>query len=150
MTRLRQLGWAALAVITLAIAVAGSLVDFPEPGNAVAIDRAWNVRLSNRPFDLLVAMTGEDAWARVGGTHRNLMRLLFHPNGIQPLVANWRTIVGCPFAQRHSYTVARPVTAIGITSAPGFSRQNSLTAADGSRAVSAFSEQGRLAPNAQA
>jgi transcriptional regulator with XRE-family HTH domain len=63
-----------------------------EPFPAVAIDRAWNVRLSNRPFDLLVAMTGEDAWARVGGTHRNLMRLLFHPNGIQPLVANWRTI----------------------------------------------------------
>ena len=63
------------------------------PTNAAALDAAgFGVRLSNRPFDLLVAMIGEGAWARVGGTHRNLMRLLFHPNGIQPLVANWRTI----------------------------------------------------------
>lgn len=63
-----------------------------EPFPALAIDRAWNVRLSNRPFDLLVAMIGEDVWARVGGTGRNLMRLFFHPNGIRPLVANWQAI----------------------------------------------------------
>lgn len=40
MTRFRQLGWATLALVTLAVAVAGSLVDFPEPRNAVAIERA--------------------------------------------------------------------------------------------------------------
>lgn len=63
-----------------------------EPFPAIALDRAWNVLLSNRPFDLLAAMLGEDIWARVGGEQRNLMRLFFHPQGIRPLVANWAAV----------------------------------------------------------
>jgi transcriptional regulator with XRE-family HTH domain len=68
------------------------MLDNHEPFPAVAIDRAWNVRLANRPFDRLVSMLGEDAWARVGGAERNLMRLLFHPDGVRPWIANWRAI----------------------------------------------------------
>jgi transcriptional regulator with XRE-family HTH domain len=60
-----------------------------EPFPALAVDRAWNVRLSNRSFDRLVAMLGEDAWARTGSGDHNLMRLLFHPCGIRPFIANW-------------------------------------------------------------
>ena len=63
-----------------------------EPFPAVAIDRAWNIRLSNRPFEMLSAMMGGDVWARVGGPNQNLMRLFFHPNGIKAYVANWSTI----------------------------------------------------------
>jgi transcriptional regulator with XRE-family HTH domain len=63
-----------------------------EPFPAVALDRAWNIRLANRPFEMLASMIGEDVWARVGGTERNLMRLLFHPNGIRPLIVNWQAI----------------------------------------------------------
>jgi len=63
-----------------------------EPFPAVAIDRAWNIRLANRPFELLASLLGADVWSRVGGAERNLMRLVFHPNGIQPLVANWKAI----------------------------------------------------------
>lgn len=63
-----------------------------EPFPAVAIDRAWNIRLSNSPFDELAALVGADVWTRVGGAGRNLMRLFFHPNGIRPLVANWGAI----------------------------------------------------------
>ena len=63
-----------------------------EPFPAVAIDRAWNIRLSNRPFEMLSAMMGGDVWARVGGPNQNLMRLFFHPNGIKAYVANWNTI----------------------------------------------------------
>lgn len=63
-----------------------------EPFPAVALDRAWNVRLSNRPFDRLSAMLGEDIWASVGGGPRNLMRLFFHPAGIRSLVTNWAAI----------------------------------------------------------
>jgi transcriptional regulator with XRE-family HTH domain len=59
------------------------------PFPAVAIDRAWNIRMANAPFDLLSAMIGEDLWARVGGAERNLMRLFFHPHGIRPYVTNW-------------------------------------------------------------
>jgi transcriptional regulator with XRE-family HTH domain len=59
---------------------------------AVALDRAWNVRMSNRPFDSLGAMLGDDIWTRVGGEPRNLMRLFFHPNGIRPFVTNWAAV----------------------------------------------------------
>ncbi|HTO68767.1 MAG TPA: helix-turn-helix transcriptional regulator [Myxococcota bacterium] len=63
-----------------------------EPFPAVAVDRAWNIRLANRPFELLEALVGGDVWERVGGRQRNLMRLVFHPRGIRPLVANWNAI----------------------------------------------------------
>ncbi len=63
-----------------------------EPFPALAVDRSWNVRMSNPSFDRLVAMLGEDAWARAGCTERNLMRLLFHPNGIRPWIANWQAV----------------------------------------------------------
>ena len=63
-----------------------------EPFPAVAIDRAWNIRMANAPFEMLNAMLGADLWQRLGGTERNLMRLFFHPNGIQPFVTNWRAI----------------------------------------------------------
>ncbi len=63
-----------------------------EPFPAVAIDRAWSIRLANAPFDRLTAMLGDDLWTRVGGGGRNLMRLFFHPGGIRPLITNWAAI----------------------------------------------------------
>jgi transcriptional regulator with XRE-family HTH domain len=63
-----------------------------EPFPAIAIDRAWNIRLSNKPFEMLGAMLGPDLWTRVGGKERNLMRLFFHPNGVKPFVTNWTAI----------------------------------------------------------
>lgn len=63
-----------------------------EPFPAVAVDRAWNIRLANGPFEMMTAMLGADVWTRVGGSERNLMRLFFHPGGIKPLICNWPTI----------------------------------------------------------
>lgn len=63
-----------------------------EPFPAVALDRAWNVRMSNRPFERLGAMLGDDIWTRVGGGQRNLMRLFFHPDGIRPFITNWSSV----------------------------------------------------------
>lgn len=67
-----------------------------EPFPAIAIDRAWNIRMSNAPFDMLAAMIGADVWTRIAdGTPerpRNLMRLFFHPGGIRPLVTNWTAV----------------------------------------------------------
>jgi transcriptional regulator with XRE-family HTH domain len=58
-----------------------------EPYPAVAVDRAWNIRMSNAPFDGLAAMLGS------AGQERNLMRLFFHPEqGIQRYVTNWKAI----------------------------------------------------------
>jgi hypothetical protein len=63
-----------------------------EPYPAVAIDRAWNIRMANRPFEMMGVMLGDDLWARVGGPERNLMRLFFHPKGIRPWVTNWSLV----------------------------------------------------------
>jgi hypothetical protein len=62
------------------------------PLPALAIDRAWNIRLANPPFERLAALLGADLWARTGGPERNLMRAFFHPNGIRPFVANWSSV----------------------------------------------------------
>ena len=63
-----------------------------EPFPAIALDRAWNIRLSNGPFGRLGTMLGEDIWDRVGGGQPNLMRLFFHPDGIRPFVSNWSAV----------------------------------------------------------
>lgn len=63
-----------------------------EPYPAIAIDRAWNIRMANGPFERMGAMLGQDLWARIGGAERNLMRLFFHPNGIKPYVVNWTLV----------------------------------------------------------
>jgi transcriptional regulator with XRE-family HTH domain len=63
-----------------------------EPFPAVAIDRAWNIRLANRAFERFESLLGQNVWARVGGPERNLMRLTFHPGGIRPLIANWAEV----------------------------------------------------------
>lgn len=63
-----------------------------EPFPAIAIDRCWNIRLTNRPFDVLAQMLGDEIWTRIGGTQRNLMQLFFHPSGLKPYIANWSTI----------------------------------------------------------
>ncbi len=63
-----------------------------EPFPAAAVDRAWNIRLANAPFERMSALLGPEVWAPGGGTHRNLMRLFFHPEGIRPFVTNWAAV----------------------------------------------------------
>lgn len=63
-----------------------------EPYPALALDRAWNVLIANRPFEALTALLGSDIWERVGDGERNLMRLFFHPQGIRSLVTNWSAV----------------------------------------------------------
>lgn len=79
-----------------------------EPFPALALDRAWNIRMSNAPFDRLNAMLGEDVWDRVGGGQHNLMRLFFHPQGIRPFVTNWSAVAPLMWrrAQREAESLA--------------------------------------------
>lgn len=63
-----------------------------EPFPALVVDRQWNIVLHNAAVDRLVGLLGEpyEVWKKVdpsGG--RNLMRLTFHPKGLQPLVVDW-------------------------------------------------------------
>jgi transcriptional regulator with XRE-family HTH domain len=63
-----------------------------EPFPAIALDRAWNIRMANASFEMMTGLLGADIWQRVGGDQRNLMRLFFHPNGIRSLVTNWAAV----------------------------------------------------------
>ena len=89
MFRVRTLGDPHMSQVMAAVRM---MLTNHEPFPAVAIDRAWNIRMSNRPFDLMGAMFGADLWQRIGAGERNLMRLFFHPGGIRPFVTNWRAI----------------------------------------------------------
>ncbi|MDX2267715.1 MAG: helix-turn-helix domain-containing protein [Bryobacter sp.] len=55
------------------------------PFPALALDRAWNVRLANAPFENLARTLGATPPV-------NLLRLFFHPNGLRPYVANWSAL----------------------------------------------------------
>jgi transcriptional regulator with XRE-family HTH domain len=74
------------------LAAVQMMLSAHEPFPAIALDRAWNVAMSNRSFDMLGAMLGNDIWERIGGGQRNLMRLMFHPNGIRPFITNWSAV----------------------------------------------------------
>lgn len=63
-----------------------------EPFPAIAIDRCWNIRMTNAAFDRLASFIGLDVWTRVGGADRNLLALFFHPEGLRPFIANWDLI----------------------------------------------------------
>jgi len=65
-----------------------------EPFPAIVVDRAWNIRLANEPFERLAALIGADLWTRIGGEQRNLMQLFFHPEGLRPFITNWDAIAG--------------------------------------------------------
>lgn len=62
------------------------------PFPAIAIDRCWNIRMTNAPFDRFAALLGSEIWTRIGGPDRNLMALFFHPQGLRPFIANWEAI----------------------------------------------------------
>jgi transcriptional regulator with XRE-family HTH domain len=65
-----------------------SILQRHDPFFAVAIDRHWNVRMSNRAADRFLAR-----FFGPGGieepSHPNLARLLFHPAGLRPCIVNW-------------------------------------------------------------
>jgi transcriptional regulator with XRE-family HTH domain len=68
-----------------------------EPFPAVAIDRAWNIRLANACFERLTPL-----W---GARNSILLPLFFHPRGMRPDVVN-RPALACR-AQRDAEAAAR-------------------------------------------
>lgn len=63
-----------------------------EPYPAMVVDRQWNMLMCNGPAERFVALLGpvDEVWRRVDGSGlRNVMRMTFHPHGMQPLLSNW-------------------------------------------------------------
>lgn len=71
------------------------MLQHHEPYPALVVNRQWDMVMSNGPAQRFTAMLGEpDAlWRLVdpsGG--RNVMRMTFHPQGMQPLLRNWAQV----------------------------------------------------------
>jgi transcriptional regulator with XRE-family HTH domain len=68
-----------------------------EPYPALVIDRHWNLRLGNeaagRLLSWLMAPHGARSLPGPDGP-LNLLRLLFHPDGVRPWVKNWPEVAG--------------------------------------------------------
>ncbi|MBV9384882.1 MAG: helix-turn-helix domain-containing protein [Chroococcidiopsidaceae cyanobacterium CP_BM_ER_R8_30] len=68
-----------------------------EPYPAVVIDRYWNLLLTNEAATrLLTAFIDPDKLQTCFYQDRkiNLMRLMFHPQGLRPFVVNWEDLAG--------------------------------------------------------
>jgi len=64
------------------------ILERHEPFGAVALDRHWNIVMSNQALQRILAglVDPSRVW---GDGEPNLMRLTFHPHGIRPWIANW-------------------------------------------------------------
>jgi transcriptional regulator with XRE-family HTH domain len=63
-----------------------------EPYPAMVINRQWDMLMCNAPAERFVALLGppDEVWQRVDESgRRNVMRMTFHPQGMQPRLRNW-------------------------------------------------------------
>ena len=63
-----------------------------EPYPAIVADRNWNLVMKNEASVRMVSLMGEpeEVWKRVDPSgNKNVYRLTFHPQGMQPLIGNW-------------------------------------------------------------
>ena len=72
---------------------AQALAEFGNDGlPEFVVNRQWDMLMCNAPAERFVALLGQpdEVWQRVdesGG--RNVMRMTFHPQGMQPRLKNW-------------------------------------------------------------
>lgn len=62
------------------------------PYPALVIDPQWNMLMCNDATERFIGVLGESeaVWQRIDPSgQRNVMRLTFHPDGMQPLLNNW-------------------------------------------------------------
>lgn len=63
-----------------------------EPYPAIVADRNWNLVMANDAAQRFIGLMGdtEEVWQRVDPSgNKNVYRLTFHPQGMQPLISNW-------------------------------------------------------------
>ncbi|MBI5924657.1 MAG: helix-turn-helix transcriptional regulator [Aquabacterium sp.] len=82
-----------------------------EPYPAMVVNRQWDMLMCNAPAERFVALLGppEEVWQRVDGSgRRNVMRMTFHPQGIQPRIRNWPQLASLLLNRLHHEAAADP------------------------------------------
>ncbi len=67
-----------------------------EPYPAIVVNRDWDLIMGNEAAHRMYASLGdpEEVWQRIDPSgHQNTLRLIFHPQGMQPLIRNWDQVV---------------------------------------------------------
>ena len=82
-----------------------------EPFPALVIDPQWNMLMSNTATERFLGLLGnpDEVWQRVdpSGNH-NVMRLTFHPEGMQPLLNDWNSTATLLLSRLHREVTAAP------------------------------------------
>lgn len=85
-----------------------SLLERQEPFPAVVLDRQWNVRQANRGatrfFGRLLGES-EPGEGEAGGRPPNLIRSMFDPRRLRPMVLEWETVARSLLARIHREAV---------------------------------------------
>lgn len=85
-----------------------------EPYPAVVVDRQWNLVLRNAAADRFIGLLGdqEKVWQQVDPSgHYNVMRMTFHPAGMQPLLQNWEQTATLLLSRLQREVTADPANA---------------------------------------
>lgn len=83
------------------------IVDAQDPFPAYVVDRSWTVVLSNEAARRLTSrLVAPNSVAVAGGV--NVARLLFHPDGARPHVANWEEVAVALLARLERELAGRP------------------------------------------
>lgn len=82
-----------------------------EPFPAMVVNRQWNMLMCNDATERFLALLGEpdNVWKRVdesGG--RNVMRMVFHPQGMQLQLRNWPQVATLMLNRLHREVAADP------------------------------------------
>lgn len=66
-----------------------------EPFPALVVNRDWNMVMRNQAADRFISLLGdpETVWKNIDSSgNYNVMRMTFHPKGMQPLLKNWSQV----------------------------------------------------------
>lgn len=90
------------------------MLSHHEPFPALVVDRQWNLVLRNSAADRFIGLLGdqEQVWQQVDPSGQyNVMRMTFHPAGMQPLLKNWEQTATLLLSRLQREVTADPANA---------------------------------------
>lgn len=87
------------------------MLQHHEPFPALVVSRDWNMMMRNTAADRFISLLGdpESVWKTIdpGGDY-NVMRMTFHPQGMQPLIKNWGQVSTLLLSRMYREVTADP------------------------------------------
>lgn len=87
------------------------ILQHHEPFPALVVDRNWNMMMRNQAADRFLSLLGDPVavWKNVDPSGDfNVMRMTFHPQGLQPFIQNWAHAATLLIARLYREVTADP------------------------------------------